>query len=178
MVTLIGLVLQRRPGLAVRSSAAFLIVWMAVMLPWWALDYLRQHPGEAILTDVRKVVWLYGWHKVPRSFANSSPKWDAAEHRVVDVAACARRGMLYTVYWVPVLALFLWGLAQPITRAESAACLCLPRGQRGRRRPHLRGHPLSPGSRATHCRPCGVCRRRRGHEPLAVGTGAASPFDE
>ena len=189
VVILIGWVLQRRPGLAVRSSAALLIVWMAVMLPWWthnwfkydtwipltahggssvlrghtpyysrvhplydtdsfpyfsiphvpndpvgvqsnrlsiqmALDYLRQHPGEAILTDVRKVVWLYGWHKVPRSFANSSPKWDAAEHRVVDVASLrpAWQDVLYTVYWVPVLALFLWG----VWRSRSLARNLLP----------------------------------------------------
>ena len=41
VVILIGLVLQRRPGLAVRSSAAFLIVWTAVMLPWWAYNWFK-----------------------------------------------------------------------------------------------------------------------------------------
>lgn len=189
VVTLIGLVVRRQPGLAVRSSAAFLIAWMAVMSPWWAhnwfkydawipltahgglsilkghtpyysrvqplydtdsfpyvaiphvandpvgdqsnrlaielaLDYVREHPGEAILTDVRKVVWLYGWRKVPRTFGNSDANWDAAENRVLDVASLrpAWQDVLYTVYWVPVLTLFLWG----VWRSRSLARNLLP----------------------------------------------------
>jgi hypothetical protein len=77
-----------------------------------ALDYVREHPIEAILTDVRKLGWAYGWHKVPRSFANSQPRWDEREHRVVDVEHLrpAMQDRIYTAYWVPVLGLFLWGV--------------------------------------------------------------------
>jgi putative flippase GtrA len=172
-----GSLLRRRLGDGVRSSTALVLMWIAVMSPYWihnwvkydtwipltshgglnvlkghtphyrrvqplydtdnipyvdlprvaddpggvqsnrlrfqaALDYVRHHPAEAILTDLRKVVWLYGWHKVPRSFVNSRPQWDPVEHRVVDVAPLrpATQDVLYTIYWTPVLVLFVYGL--------------------------------------------------------------------
>jgi hypothetical protein len=136
-----------------------------------ALDYLRQHPGEAILTGVRKVVWLYGWHKVPRSFANSSPKGDAAERRGVDVARLrpARQDVLYTVY------LFLWGVWRSRSLARNllpvyaflganAVTVALTFAR-------LETEPLIAALAAF----AGVDVAT---SLLAVGTGAASPFDE
>ena len=78
-----------------------------------AYAYIRAQPVDALVTDLRKIVWLYGWHKVPRSLVNSDPSWDSELHRVVE-AGDPRPGpqdIIYSAYWVPVLLLFLLGLA-------------------------------------------------------------------
>ncbi len=77
-----------------------------------ALSYVREHPVEAITTDLQKIVWLYTWHKVPRSLVNSSPRWDPDLKRVVDDGnpRAAPQDIVYSIYWVPVLLLLLLGL--------------------------------------------------------------------
>jgi 4-amino-4-deoxy-L-arabinose transferase-like glycosyltransferase len=76
------------------------------------LTYIRAHPVEAVVTDLRKVVWLYTWHKVPRSLVNSKPRWDPVLHTVVDDGnpRPALQDIIYSIYWVPTLLLFLWGV--------------------------------------------------------------------
>jgi 4-amino-4-deoxy-L-arabinose transferase-like glycosyltransferase len=77
-----------------------------------ALSYVREHPVEAITADLQKIVWLYTWHKVPRSLVNSSPRWDPDLKRVVDDGnpRAAPQDIVYSIYWIPVLLLFLVGL--------------------------------------------------------------------
>jgi hypothetical protein len=75
--------------------------------------YIRNHPVKALSTDIRKVIWLYTWHKVPRSLVNSDPHWDADLKKVVDNPDIhpAPQDILYSIYWVPMLLLFFSGLA-------------------------------------------------------------------
>jgi hypothetical protein len=76
------------------------------------VKYIREHPLKALATDLRKIVWLYGWHKVPRSLINSDPYWDPELHRVIETGnpRPAPQDIIYSAYWVPVLLLFLLGL--------------------------------------------------------------------
>jgi 4-amino-4-deoxy-L-arabinose transferase-like glycosyltransferase len=76
-----------------------------------ALAYIKEHPVQAFTADLRKVTWLYTWHKVPRSLANSSPRWDPVLHTVVDDGnpRPAPQDIVYSIYWVPILLLFLFG---------------------------------------------------------------------
>jgi 4-amino-4-deoxy-L-arabinose transferase-like glycosyltransferase len=78
----------------------------------YVLNYIREHPVEAITTDLRKVVWLYTWHKVPRSLVDSKPRWDPVLNTVVDDGnpRPAPQDIIYSIYWVPTLILFLWGV--------------------------------------------------------------------
>ena len=77
-----------------------------------ALAYIREHPAEAITTDLRKVVWLYTWHKVPRSLVDSEPRWDPVQNTVVDDGnpRPALQDVVYSLYWVPVFVLFVSGV--------------------------------------------------------------------
>jgi 4-amino-4-deoxy-L-arabinose transferase-like glycosyltransferase len=77
-----------------------------------ALSYVIDHPVQAISTDIHKIVWLYGWHKVPRSFVDSTPRWNPIDQTVVDDGnpRPAYQDILYSLYWVPVLVLFLVGI--------------------------------------------------------------------
>jgi 4-amino-4-deoxy-L-arabinose transferase-like glycosyltransferase len=49
-----------------------------------ALSYIKVQPVRTFVADLRKVVWLYTWHKIPRSLVNSSPRWVPVLHTVVD----------------------------------------------------------------------------------------------
>jgi 4-amino-4-deoxy-L-arabinose transferase-like glycosyltransferase len=75
-------------------------------------SYVREHPADAIITDLRKVMWLYTWHKVPRSLTDSKPRWDPVLNTVVDDGnpRPAPQDIIYSVYWVPILPLFLLGV--------------------------------------------------------------------
>lgn len=77
-----------------------------------ALTYIKEHPVEAVITDLRKVIWLYTWHKVPRSLIDSKPRWDPVLHKVVDDGnpQPAPQDIIYSIYWAPVLLFFLLGV--------------------------------------------------------------------
>lgn len=77
-----------------------------------ALVYIKEQPVSALLTDVHKLVWLYTWHKVPRSFIDSRPRWDPELNQVIDdgAARIAPQDVIYSLYWIPILVLFLTGL--------------------------------------------------------------------
>ena len=77
-----------------------------------AVKNIMQHPLHMLSVDLRKILWLYTWHKVPRSFTDSEPRWDRSLGRVVDEGNPRPdlKDRIYTVYWVPTLVLFLYGL--------------------------------------------------------------------
>jgi len=66
----------------------------------------------AIATDLQKIVWLYTWHKLPRSLVDSHPRWDARSHTVIQDGhpKAAPQDVIYSAYWVPVFALGLVGI--------------------------------------------------------------------
>lgn len=74
--------------------------------------YVGNHPWTAIATDLRKIVWLYTWHKVPRSLVDSHPRWDPRTRTVIQEGRprAAPQDLLYSAYWVPTFALALFGL--------------------------------------------------------------------
>lgn len=77
-----------------------------------AIEYIIHHPIKALVTDLRKVMWLYTWHKVPRSLVNSKPRWDPLLGRVIDEGNPhpSLQDRVYSIYWVPTLFLFLYGI--------------------------------------------------------------------
>ncbi len=74
--------------------------------------YLYEHPIEAIRTDIQKIFWAYGWHKTPRTFANSLPRWDKTLKRIIEDGdpKPATQDRLYTIYWTPGLILAITGI--------------------------------------------------------------------
>ena len=77
-----------------------------------ALAYIKDHSASVIATDLCKVMWLYTWHKVPRSLADSNPRWDPVSNTVVDDGSprAALQDIIYSIYWVPILLFFLVGV--------------------------------------------------------------------
>jgi 4-amino-4-deoxy-L-arabinose transferase-like glycosyltransferase len=77
-----------------------------------ALSYIKAHPVRTVVADLRKVAWLYTWHKVPRSLVESQPRWDSVLHTVVDDGnpRPAPQDIVYSIYWIPILIFFLLGI--------------------------------------------------------------------
>src|SRR5262249_34619443 len=77
-----------------------------------AVAYLRDQPLTVIATDLKKIVWLYSWHKVPRSLVDSHPRWDPRSHTVIQDGnpKAAPQDLIYSAYWVPVLVLGIVGI--------------------------------------------------------------------
>jgi 4-amino-4-deoxy-L-arabinose transferase-like glycosyltransferase len=77
-----------------------------------ALDYIKAHPVEALITDLKKITMLFTWHKVPRTMVNSQPRWDPVLMTVVDDGnpRLAPQEYVYILYWVPLMLSGLVGL--------------------------------------------------------------------